>query len=49
MAAKVRSFPYGNTMIFYRRFRRGIQIVRGIRTQRDITAEMLASALRDQP
>ncbi len=46
LAAKVRSFPHGNTMIFYRRFRRGIQIVRVIHAQRDITPDALADATR---
>ena len=47
LAARVRSFPHRNYMIFYRRFHRGIQIVRVIHGQRDITPEALSKALRE--
>jgi toxin ParE1/3/4 len=40
----MRSFPHGNYVIFYRRYRSGIQIVRVIHAQRDIRPEMF-----DQP
>ena len=44
LSAKMRSFPHGNYIVFYRRFRRSIQIIRVIRAQRDIRPEMF-----DQP
>ena len=40
LAPKIRSFPYGSYAVFYRHYRRGIQIVRVYHAGRDITPEV---------
>jgi toxin ParE1/3/4 len=44
LSPKLRSFPHGNYVVFYRRFRRSIQIIRVIHAHRDIKPAMF-----DQP
>lgn len=42
LAPKVLSFPHGNYVVFYRPYRRGIQLVRVLHSRRDIGPEMLS-------